>query len=233
MNVERQRDEGAIAAEGRHRANPFPVILSAPSGGGKTTIAHQLLERRNDVGYSVSCTTRAPRPGEQDGRDYHFLSREEFIAKRDAGEFAEWAEVHKNLYGTLKSEIHRVLGQGKHVILDIDVQGARQVAAIFPEAVTIFVLPPSGEVLLERLKARKSESPQQLVVRLNSALQELRSVAEYEYVVVNDDLDQAVRRVGAILDAEVVSQERVEGLRHNVESLIHHLQTEVVHQSKS
>jgi guanylate kinase len=213
--------------------NPFPVILSAPSGGGKTTIAHQLLERRNDVGYSISCTTRKPRPNEVNGRDYHFLTREEFLAKRETGEFAESAEVHGNLYGTLKREIQRVLGSGKHVIMDIDVQGARQVQAIFPQAVTVFVLPPSGEVLLERLRGRKSESPQQLVVRLNSALQELRAVEEYEYVVVNDDLDQAVRRVGSILDAEVVSQERVEGLRHNVERLIHRLESEVDHQSKS
>jgi guanylate kinase len=213
--------------------NPFPVILSAPSGGGKTTITQALLERRNDVGYSISATTRAPRGSEQNGRDYHFLSRDEFLARREAGEFAESAEVHGNLYGTLKSEVQKVLGRGKHVILDIDVQGARQVSAIYPQAVTIFVLPPSGEVLLERLRGRKSESPQQLVVRLNSALQELRAVEEYEYVIVNDDLDQAVRRVGAIVDAEVVSQERVEGLRHNVEQLIHRLESEVDHQSKS
>ena len=213
--------------------NPFPVILSAPSGAGKTTIAHALLERRNDLGYSISCTTRAPRSNEVDGRDYHFLSRQEFLARREAGEFAEWAEVHGNLYGTLKTEIQNVLGQGKHVIMDIDVQGARQVAAIFPQAVTIFVLPPSGEVLLERLRGRKSESPQQLVVRLTSALKELRAVENYEYVVVNDDLDESVRRGGAILDAEVVSQERVEGLRHNVEELIHRLESEVDHQSKS
>lgn len=212
---------------------PFPIILSAPSGGGKTTIARQLLERRNDVGYSISCTTRAPRPGEQDGKDYYFLSRDEFIAKRAAGEFAECAQVHDNLYGTLKSEIQRVLSGGKHVMLDIDVQGARQMRAAFPGSVTIFVLPPSGDVLLSRLYSRKSESPQQLVIRLNSALAELRAVDQYEYVVVNDDLDQAVRRVGSIVDAEVVSRERVAGLRNSVEQLIRHLESEVDHQSKS
>jgi guanylate kinase len=213
--------------------NPFPLILSSPSGGGKTTIARQLLDRRNDVGYSVSATTRKPRPGETGGTDYYFLSRDEFLAKQAAGEFAESAEVHGNLYGTLKTEIGRILGHGKHVIMDIDVQGARQIRQAFPQSVTVFVLPPSGQVLLDRLRARKSESPQQLVVRLNSALQELRAVEEYEYVVVNDDLDQAVQRVGSILDAEVVSQARVAGLRHNVETLIHRLESEVDTHSKS
>jgi guanylate kinase len=213
--------------------NPFPIILSAPSGGGKTTIAHRLLAKRDDVGYSVSCTTRAPRPREVDGRDYHFLTRDEFLRRRAAGDFAESAEVHGNLYGTLRSEIDRVLGRGQHVIMDIDVQGARQIRDAFPTSVTVFVLPPSGEVLLERLRKRKTESPQQLVSRLNSALQELRAVEEYEYVVVNDDLDHAVQRVGAIVDAEVVSRERVSGLRQQVEQLIHRLEAEVDQHSSS
>ena len=213
--------------------NPFPIILSSPSGGGKTTIARHLLERRRDVGYSVSCTTRAPRPREVDGRDYYFLTRDEFVQRRLAGDFAESAEVHGNLYGTLRSEIARVLGKGQHVIMDIDVQGARQIREAFPSSVTVFVLPPSGEVLLERLRKRKTESPQQLVSRLNSALQELRAVEEYEYVVVNDDLDHAIQSVGAILDAEVLSRERVSGLRQQVEQLIHRLEAEVDHHSSS
>jgi len=165
--------------------------------------------------------------------DYHFLSREGFLARRAAGDFAESAEVHGNLYGTLKEEIARVLGLGRHVIMDIDVQGTRQIRQAFPEAVTIFVLPPSAETLLERLKHRKTESPQQLVARLNSALHELQAVDEYEYVVVNDDLDEAVRRVGSIVDAEVVSRERVLGLRLQVEALIHRLQAEIDSHSSS
>lgn len=209
----------------------FPIILSAPSGGGKTTIAHQLLRRRSDLGYSVSCTTRAPRPGEVDAKDYHFLTRDEFLRRREAGDFAECAEVHGNLYGTLRSEISRVLKSGLHVIMDIDVQGARQIRKAFPDTVTVFVLPPSGEVLLDRLRRRKTESPEQLVARLHSALQELRAVEEYEYVVINDELDRAVLSVSAILDAEVVSRERVSGLRHQVEMLISRLEAEIDHQS--
>jgi guanylate kinase len=207
--------------------SPFPVILSAPSGGGKTTIARALLARRPDLGYSVSCTTRAPRPGEVQGRDYYFLSRAEFLAKREQGAFAESAEVHGNLYGTLREEVDRVLGSGRHVVMDIDVQGSIQFVRAFPQSVPIFILPPSAEVLLERLRARKTESPAQLAARLQSALQELQQVGEYEYIVVNDDLERAVASVGSIVDAEVVSRERVKNLRQQVGQLIERLEQEI------
>ena len=205
----------------------FPIILSAPSGGGKTTIAKALLASRKDIGYSVSCTTRQPRAGEVEGKDYYFVSRTEFIAKRERGEFAESAEVHGNLYGTLRSEVLRVIESGKHVLMDIDVQGASQFTRVFPQSVTIFVLPPAAEVLLERLKKRQTESPQQLADRLQSALQELQSVDEYEYVVVNDELNQAIARITAIVDAEVSSRERVVGLRTQVAMLIDRLEHEI------
>jgi guanylate kinase len=205
----------------------FPIILSAPSGGGKTTIAKALLARREDLGYSVSCTTRSPREGEIPGKDYYFLTRSEFLAKREQGDFAESAEVHGNLYGTLRSEVLRVLGTGQHVLMDIDVQGASQFTKVFPQSVTIFILPPAADVLLERLRMRQTESSQQLADRLQSALQELQSVDEYEYVVVNDNLEQAIQRICSIVDAEVSSRERVVGLRTQVALLIEQLEREI------
>ncbi|HVA57437.1 MAG: guanylate kinase [Gemmatimonadaceae bacterium] len=209
----------------------FPVILSAPSGGGKTTIARTLLARRPDLGYSVSCTTRSPRAGEVNGRDYYFLSRREFIDRQGHGDFAESAEVHGNLYGTLQAEVDRVLQAGKHVIMDIDVQGALQFRRVFPQSVTVFVLPPSGEVLLQRLRERDTESGAQMVARLHSALQELQAVDEYQYVVVNDDLGTAVDLVSSIIDAEVASRDRVANLRHQVTQLIDRLEREIENHS--
>jgi guanylate kinase len=209
----------------------FPIILSSPSGAGKTSIAKALLERRADLGYSISCTTRSPRPGEKHGVDYYFVSKDEFVRERDAGAFAEFAEVHGNLYGTRQDEIDRVLGTGRHVMMDVDVQGAQQLRRVFPSVVTIFVLPPSADVLLDRLRKRKTESREQLVSRLRSALHELSAITEYEYIVVNDDLEESIRRVGSIIDAEVSSRERVAGLENQVTDLIHRLESEIHNQS--
>jgi guanylate kinase len=207
--------------------NPFPVILSAPSGGGKTTIKDRLLDLRSDVAYSVSCTTRAPRPGERDGRDYHFLSASEFLARQERGEFAESAEVHGRLYGTLRSEVERALSARRHVIMDIDVQGAAQFRRAFPESVLIFILPPSADVLLERLRARNTERREALTSRLVSALVELRAVSSYHYVVVNDDVERAVASISGIIDAEGLRRERLHDLERDVRAIIERLEHEM------
>ncbi len=206
---------------------PFPIILSAPSGAGKTTIARRLLERRTDLGYSVSCTTRPPREGEVDGRDYHFLTDAEFVARRERGDFAEWAGVHGKSYGTLKSEVQRVLGGGQHVVMDIDVQGAALFADAFPASVLVFILPPSAEVLLERLTGRQSEDRRTMVTRLQSAREELRQVGHYHYVVVNDELEHAIATVSSIIDAEVVRHDRVAQLEGQVAHLVAELERSI------
>lgn len=203
--------------------NPFPIILSSPSGGGKTTIARLMLQRRTDLGYSVSCTTRPARPGEVDGRDYHFLSLDEFGRRKAQGDFAEHAEVHGNQYGTLKAEVDRVFATGRHVVMDIDVQGARQFMAAYPESVLVFLLPPSAEALVGRLIGRKTEDPATTLRRLTGARDELAAVHQYQYVVVNDDLELAYAQVAAIVDAETVRHRRLPLLSDRVRRLVDEL----------
>jgi guanylate kinase len=203
--------------------NPFPLILSSPSGGGKTTIRQLLLQRRGDVGYSVSCTTRRARAGEEDGRDYHFLTLDEFSRRRAGGDFAEHAEVHGNQYGTLKAEVDRVFLTGRHVVMDIDVQGARQFVAAYPESVLVFLLPPSAEALVGRLTGRKTEDPATTLRRLTGARDELAAVHQYQYVVVNDDLETAYSQVSSIVDAETVRHRRLPLLSDRVRRLVDEL----------
>ena len=187
---------------------PVPVILASPSGGGKTTIAQQLLATRKDVGYSVSCTTRPPRPGELEGRDYYFLTDEQFRQRQRANDFAESATVHGHLYGTLRAEVERVLASGRNVIMDIDVQGTRQFAEAFPESILIFILPPSAKALIDRLEARGTEDIEALIRRFRSAKDELEAIDLYQYVIVNDDLDSAVRAVSDIIEGRGQHNER-------------------------
>jgi len=203
---------------------PFPVILSSPSGGGKTTIAHRLLVERGDVGYSVSCTTRPPREGEVQGKDYHFLPEGEFIRGQKNGEFAESAEVHGHRYGTLRAEVERVLASGRHVIMDIDVQGARQFAKAFPKSVLIFILPPSADILVERLRMRGTEDSDSLIRRFKSAKDELKAIDLYQYVIVNDEIDSAVAAVSSIINAEGLSRSRNANLGVRVEELMNGIQ---------
>lgn len=181
---------------------PFLLVLSSPSGGGKSTIASHLLEARDDLGYSVSATTRAPRAGEEDGVHYHFLSADEFARREAAGEFLEAATYGGCRYGTLRTEVERVMAGGRHVILDIEVAGSKQVRERFPESVHVFVLPPSAATLVDRLKGRRTETAPELASRLETAAEELVAAMDYDYIVVNDDLVTAVDQVAAILDAE-------------------------------
>ncbi len=191
---------------------PFLLVLSAPSGGGKSSIARNLLQGRDDLGYSVSATTRPRREGEREGVDYHFLSREEFLRRREAGEFLESATYGGHLYGTLRSEIDRIFAAGRHAVLDIEIEGARQVRASFPNSLHLFVLPPSAEVLIGRLRGRNTEPPEVLRERITRAVHELDAVAEYDYAIVNQDLVVAVAQVAAILDAEARRVARQEDL---------------------
>ncbi|MGH7696351.1 MAG: guanylate kinase [Gemmatimonadaceae bacterium] len=204
--------------------NPFPIVLSSPSGGGKTTIARMLLAKRPDVGYSVSCTTRAPRQGEVNGRDYFFVTQEEFRSRQGRGEFAESAEVHGQLYGTLKREVASVLGSGRHVVMDIDVQGARQFVAAYKESVLVFLLPPSADALFARLTSRNTDRPDEVRRRLKQASAELEAVSDYHYVVVNDALESAYSQVSSIIDAEAVRHARQLNVNGRVRALSDEIQ---------
>ena len=206
---------------------PFLLVLSSPSGGGKTTIARQLLLARDDLGYSVSATTRPRRNGEADGVDYHFLTRDEFLRREAAGEFLESATYGGELYGTLRSEIDRLFAAGKTVVLDIEIKGAHQVRLQMPDAVEVFVLPPSASVLVGRLSGRATETAAALRERVARAADELKAVAEYDYVVVNEDLFAAVAQVAAILDAESRRVSRQDDLA----SLIERLRRDVIEET--
>ena len=198
---------------------PFLLVLSSPSGGGKTTIAKSLLQARDDLGYSVSATTRPARNGERDGVDYHFLSREAFLRRVEAGEFLEWATYGGNLYGTLRQEIERIFARGRTAVLDVEIEGARQLRANFPNSLHLFVLPPSAEVLVSRLTGRNSEPAAVLRERITRAADELAAVAEYDYAILNEDLVLAVAQVAAILDAEARRVSRQEGLTPFIDRL--------------
>lgn len=203
---------------------PFLLVLSSPSGGGKTSIAKSLLQARDDLGYSVSATTRPRREGEREGVDYHFITRDEFVRRRDAGEFLESATYGSHLYGTLRAEIEQLFRRGRHAVLDIEIEGARQIRASFPNSLHVFVLPPSAEVLIGRLVGRNTESPLVVRERIVRAADELAAVREYDYAIVNDNLVIAVAQVAAILDAEARRVSRQDSL----ETFIRRLQGEVI-----
>jgi guanylate kinase len=174
-------------------------VITGPSGVGKGTLIRGLLARAPELGLSVSATTRAPRPGEEDGVDYHFLTPDEFEARVNTGDFVEHAEYSGNRYGTLRSELERRLAEGEGVVLEIEVQGARQVRAAMPDAVAVFIAPPSLEALRARLVGRGTDSSEQVDARLKTAERELAAQPEFAHVVINDRLEQATDELAAIV----------------------------------
>jgi guanylate kinase len=177
-------------------------VISAPSGVGKTTLRNILLTRLHNFYYSISFTTRKPRPDEVNGRDYFFVSQEVFQKKIENQSFLEWAKVHGNFYGTAKEPIIAALQDKKDILLDIDVQGARSLQEKLKGVIFIFLLPPSWEILEERLRSRKTETDQEIMNRLKAAREEVHRCSEYDYLIVNNNLDEVVKKVEAIILAE-------------------------------
>jgi guanylate kinase len=177
-------------------------VVSAPSGAGKTTLCQAVTDSLENLIHSISYTTRKPRPGESDGRDYYFVSNERFRQMIDAGDFAEYAEVHANHYGTSKRTLDSLIVEGRDVILDIDTQGARQIKANYGKAVFIFIMPPTLAVLEERLRNRRSEQEDEVRKRLRRAADEIRDYRMYDYIIVNSDFEKALSDLRSIVAAE-------------------------------
>ena len=174
-------------------------VISAPSGAGKTSLVHALLNINPQIDLSVSYTTRSPRPGEHDGKDYHFVSRATFSALAERGEFLESAEVYGNLYGTSQTWISQEITKGRDILLEIDWQGAAQVCRLFPECISIFILPPSMEELEQRLKGRGKDNDEVIARRMAAVREDVAHIAEFDYVIINDNLNEALRELNAVV----------------------------------
>ncbi|MGI6677504.1 MAG: guanylate kinase [Dehalobacterium sp.] len=178
------------------------IVISGPSGVGKGTVCSFLRLKHPEIAFSISATTRPKRSGEVDGVNYFFISREEFMARREKGDFLEWAEVYGNYYGTPRSAVEACLAQGKDVFLEIDIQGALKVKEIFPEGIFIFLLPPSKEELEKRIKGRATDSPETIRYRLSCVDGELAAITEYQYAIINGEVEKAAAEIKAIISAE-------------------------------
>ena len=204
------------------------IIISGPSGCGKGTICRELIKNNDNLVISTSATTRSPRDGEIDSIDYYFITKEEFENKIENNEFLEFAKVHHdNYYGTLKNKVLDDINKGIDVILEIDIEGALQINNTMPEAIFIFILPPSMKELKRRLINRKTESKEQIIDRFKKAYQEINEISKYNYVVINDEIDIAVNKIKSIIQAEKCRVDRIEDFDLNTkEELIHELLTD-------
>jgi guanylate kinase len=201
--------------------NPVPnhgmlFVVSSPSGGGKGTLIQRALKSVANLSYSISYTTREPRDGELDGREYHFVSVEEFQRLIGAGEFLEWATVFGNLYGTGRTQIKKELAEGRDLILELDVQGAASLRELANGTISIFIIPPSFRVLSERLNSRGTESKEELEIRLNNSRHEMEQYSKFDYVIVNDDINQASAELASIISAERARRKQREAIAREV-----------------
>ncbi|HKS26610.1 MAG TPA: guanylate kinase [Pyrinomonadaceae bacterium] len=216
MSSETEEIVNGESLAGPRDARGMLIIVSSPSGGGKGTLIRRVLKTVPNVGYSVSFTTRHAREGETNGRDYFFISEERFREMIVAGEFLEWAHVHANLYGTGRAQVEKELKERRDIILEIDVQGAESVRRDVPGAVGVFILPPSFEVLRDRLTARGSEEAVELSLRLRNARGEVARYREFDYVIINDDAESAAAQLAAVVYAERARRERQEQVAEEV-----------------